>query len=417
MKFLTIIITLLISKSSLSIELTEYLSKTISTHPESRIAKLDVHKANFIHQTSQSQYYPSISIVSNNGIEESNLQVNQSQFGEVKAVLNQKIYSHKNRMRVKTSQQEINLAKTNNVINKFDLIKQTSYLLFDYLYAKNLMSIRQTFYEISQNSMSATKKRYLAGELTKTDLHLSQGQFQQELVNLQEATNLLENSKKRLIAYTNISPENIKNFTFKEVSQLINQFSLKTNPTLAQLNQQELVAQYNYEEKNAQNYPEISLQASQSRIFSYNDKFKDFDNTTVLLQISIPIFTGWKNEGEEKTARVQQQVLAYKKIYAKQQIKSELEQSIQNLQFLEQAYTSQTQAKEQSTLALRGILKEYKAKNRSLSDILNTQRHTSQINNQTLLLELSLRKEIINYLYLSGNLSLENLKAITKEST
>ncbi|MGK4568374.1 TolC family protein [Flavobacterium sp. 3HN19-14] len=247
----------------------------------------------------------------------------------------------------------IELAKADKAVVEYEYKMQLLEKFFDALFTQELLKIQKEQFENSTLNLTRIEKETEIGSKSKSDLYDMQFSFSQDEMRLAEAKQSFEMQKLQLFQLMNFEPENLSevvlgtNFPTEKKSNVFENPKI-TYAKIAYKSSRKDISIY----KSA-NLPTISGSYSLSSFYTspinqpgidvtpFHTQIDNNKNHSVGLQLSIPVFNGFRNKKQivaakfesrkSKLISVQEQIKIDQQIKLEVTKKSQLESLSQNL--------------------------------------------------------------------------------------
>lgn len=272
------------------------------------------------------------------------------------------------------------------------------------------VTIYHSNYKNIQAHLKATRKRFKIGELTKTDVWQSESRLHSTLAELKEAKDQYDANVKEVQKLTSL--ETVPKFDFPTLTPYTKKLSameatnrIKNNPELNLLEKRIDLIRSEIELTKARHLPTIQLTANHIETNHIDNNYQNETETSVALQIQIPIFSGRRDSLATVEKHYQrlasQKILQYKEHTTKTEI-SKIQQSIIKNQEILSIYEK---ALLMSKKAQYGIEKEFKSGTKSNIDVLNAQSDLIENMKNIVKIKYSIIQKQFDLLYQLGALS------------
>ncbi|MGM0441059.1 MAG: TolC family protein [Elusimicrobiota bacterium] len=207
----------------------------------------------------------------------------------------------------------LDLQKTNYQSEKNELAFKVKEAYYRAVLAEEMVSLNREAYRQLKEHVRQTKKRYDDGLVSRLELLRARVEAENQEPKLTEAKNLYQQTRSSFKSLLSIEPDkNIKlkdsletreeEFKDIELNAKIKK-ALKNNPRIQALKLQKKMAEKRITTARSQRYPSIFA------VYNYNYEkpaqgINDWDDSwNIMLQMELPIFTGFATHGKIKSAK------------------------------------------------------------------------------------------------------------------
>jgi len=273
---------------------------------------------------------------------------------------------------------------------KDDIIAQVKETFYNILLSKKLVDVNQQGYEVAKANYENTGALYRQGVASEYDYLRSEVQLANVKPSLIEAKNnlqLAKNALKNLLALDLKTTIDVQGeFEVEKVSpdliQQSNEILNENNPLIQQLTLQKLILEENVSIEKAAYFPSLSAFGNyswQSEDNTFNFNNYNWANTiTVGLQLSIPIFQGFKRNARIQQAKIDVENLEVTKNKTEAGLKIGLMQSKLKMDEALDRIQAQEKSVDQAKRALEIAQTRYKQGVGTQLEILDTQNSLTQ---------------------------------------
>lgn len=291
------------------------------------------------------------------------------------------------KLRVEQANTNLTTATTKQELTKRELDWQSIQLFYGILFLRAHITVTDKEIAALQTALDYSKKRYRAGTATPFDLFATETRLadaRSRRLGLRHELTRYELSLRQLTALPDTNPLNLNgSFAIPSLSNN-NQESLTTR---ALGNRSELLLMKEAETGATQEeqlalkkgMPVLTASLSAGYLNGYQpDIYEMRSNTSVSLDLAIPIFSGFGIRAEQARQRSMRQAASQRRIDTEQQIKTEVAATIDARNTaLEQIGATETQLR-QAELAARHARSRYENGMATTLDLLNTETALSQ---------------------------------------
>lgn len=385
--------------------LRQYLGGIINRHPNLAEQNLNKSSQEDILKSKKEKLWPEINLRAASVKGYSTLN-KDAEYSEVTLSLQQPLYAPSQGADIDVEEQEILYQKFLTATTIDDIAYTTIELMLDVYQKNDHTNILEESMKTTSKNLSATKKRKQLGELTQSEIDLSDAQYlsQKTLLNIRQ--NEKFQSRQNLEQFTG-AQENISNYKDIIFSLLKEAKNIKNLEKSAKINQAKLNVNKNikmYDATKSKHLPSLSLIARHG----YNDRYRNsigVEEETVLgLSLNIPIYNG----GSISTASTAQ----YKKVLASRVKLKQTKNNVQNEQkvllaqidSLNQSIFLTKQTIKSLTKALKGIKKKQRTGDSSKLEVYNQEAKIIEFKHRRINLLYQLKQVQLRLLYLGGGL-------------
>jgi outer membrane protein len=299
--------------------------------------------------------------------------------------LSQTLFSLKVNTAIKIASDYSNYYESNQTATEQDIIYQVKQAFYTILLSQKLVDVNQSGYDVAKANLDNTEKMYQQGVSSEYDYLRAQVQLANVEPALIEAKNNLELAKNNLKNILAIDlNKDIKakgEFKLEEIDQGTLQNSdtllIKNNPVLQGLKFQESVLDKNITLQKADYFPTLSAFANYAWQTQDNTfKFKNYlwaETFAVGLQISLPIFDGFRRSSLVQQAIIDRDKIDITKQKTEELLKISVLQSELKMKEAQERVQAQLKSVDQAKKALQIAETRYKNGIGTQLEILDTQ--------------------------------------------
>ena len=296
--------------------------------------------------------------------------------------LSQTIYRHDRWVALRQADSKVQRAEAKYNSAKQDLVLRVSQAYFDVLTAKDNLTFAKAEREAVQQQLQQTQQRFQVGLSAITDVHEAQARYDLTVAQAIAAENQLSIAREALREITGApvsplallqdemplikpDPENIDTWV---------KSAMDNNQTLLANEKSLDIAREEVNRIQAGHYPTLDLVASRSKADTSGDFTLNKDDTTVSLQLNVPLFSGGLVSAQTREA--EQRHIQNKELYEQQ--RRVTERATRNAYLSVGANISQVtalkQALKSSQTAMEATKTGFEVGTRTMVDVLNSQR-------------------------------------------
>jgi len=254
---------------------------------------------------------------------------------------NMNILDFNNLATAKKNKIEIEMAKADKSVIEYEYKLQLLEKYFDALFSQELVKIQKEQLKNSTFNLTRIDKEVEIGKKPQSDLYDIQLSYSQDEKRLLEAEQLLETQKLQLFQLMNFKVENLDDVVLETylaseteiVSSEINNPKIKFAELAYKVSKTDISIQRSVNRPTLSAFYQLSsfysspINQPNATVAGFRTQLDDNKNHQVGLQMSIPIFTGFRNNKRIKTSKIESErtklVTEQEKIKIEQQIELE----------------------------------------------------------------------------------------------
>lgn len=227
--------------------------------------------------------------------------------------------------------------------------------------------------------LGATKKRYRAGDVTRTDIEQAKTRLFQGQAELAFAKANLSSSAARYGSIIGRFPGRLKKTgsiaaLLPRTIQDAMEVALKQNPEIVSAEKRHAAARYEVKSIHGELLPNVSLDASYERDFNGSESTARSDNRSVALRLSMPLYKGGETYSRIRQAKAVERQRRHQLVDAKARTKAQVISSWRQRQAALARIRAARLSVRAGRAAVKGVRVEAKVGERSLFDVLDSQR-------------------------------------------
>lgn len=230
--------------------------------------------------------------------------------------------------------------------------------------------------EVLGKQLKATKSRYDLGEVTQTDVQQAEARLAAAQAEMVDAEGNLVTSRATFEEVIGVEPDSLSwpvlDFALPDTAEDAMAKALSEHPRIMQALAVLAAQKYAVEGAKSNYYPTVSAQAAlEKNIDASGGVNGDFDNRSISLNLSVPLFRGGENVSlvRQSIAERERAEQDYQNI--RRAIKRELVDAHNAYRTALARQTALNNAVEANRLALRGVEKEAEVGSRTVLDVLD----------------------------------------------
>lgn len=269
---------------------------------------VSVNKYNL--RSSRGLYFPQIQIGGEGGVERQRFLSERNYYGP-NATVTWSLFDMNRNSLVELRKKQFAAARVNYDASLTDYLFEVSTVLSSYLESIELERINKRNIRSLTKQMVTSKGKYRGGDLPKTPWLRVQGQLLASETQLERTMQLQNFLHQRFLSLTGMEPpKKLQLPAFKSYFESSKEFSLEdlaqSSPNLKRLRKQVEVAEKQVKVFKAQRWPVLAVQGSYQYEEIYDtDRFRDNYESTALLTLSMPLFTGGRITNDIKSSIAQ----------------------------------------------------------------------------------------------------------------
>ena len=240
-----------------------------------------------------------------------------------------------------------------------------------------IVELREKNVAVLTQDLSATKARFEAGEVTRTDVEQAKARRALAVANLDLARANLKTSRatfERTVGHppSNLSesrPSSLVPRTLGEATDI----ALKESPQVVSALYREQAARFNIDLIRGELLPTVDLEANYARRYDPSENLREVEDTSVTGRLTVPFYSGGEVEARVRQAK-QTHIQRLQEIeQARTEVQAAVVTAWSQLQAAKAAVESDLVAVEANKVALQGVREEEKVGQRTLLDVLNAE--------------------------------------------
>ncbi len=241
-----------------------------------------------------------------------------------------------------------------------------------------LTTLRENNLKILARELTATRERFAAGEMTKTDVAQAESRKARAAADLDLAranlrTALAEYERAVGHPATSLVPPPAADSVLPGSLEEAISISAAENPDVVEAAYMERASQHQITQLRGELLPQVTINASHQERYDFSNTIENQQNQSVTARLSMPLYTGGELEARIRAAKQQRQGRLEGIEQARQLMRAQTIAAWSQLV----ANRSQLQAVEQQVHAaqeaLTGVREEQRAGQRTLIDVLNAE--------------------------------------------
>jgi outer membrane protein len=314
------------------------------------------------------------------------------------------------------SKSKVELAKSVHEENKANLYFRAINAYLNFLKFHHLMENAIQNVKNFESHFEASKKRNRAGAITRTDVIKSEERLINAKTELFDLEFQLKAAKDEIRQLTNMEAQpnwhvpDIKNFMEKISANLKDQFAVKSNTAIRQLELETKVAEKQYQVQKNKHYPKISLYSLYDKDYSHEHDIVHTYTASVGLKLTIPLFTGGNIHYGKKNAFETFKANEYRLKNSVLKTQRELQTAIDNLNTREKIQKFNEQSKTLSEKSLKGIQREFLNGSKTSLNVLESKEDLNRIMKKTINAKFDIILQKFTILKYIGLLDINHVK-------
>ena len=287
---------------------------------------------------------------------------------------------------------QVDLAVEQARESRLGMVTQVKQAFYSTLLAKEAFDVYKSVYENAVENFEQTERRYKAQKASELEYTRAQANVASAIPNVYTAESNVILALWQLKAVIGIDLDHEIDVAGKlsdyaeqmlaGLNSVDENVSLDGNTQMRQLALQADMLAASVRTQTYANLPSLSLAFSYSYMAMTNDfKFSEYQWTPysyVGLQLSIPIFTGFKNRSAVRQARIQVEELDLQKVNAERQLRIGIRQSLQTMETSMKSYASAETAVGLAQKAYDIAQKSYQIGRSTMTDLNDAQLQLTQ---------------------------------------
>ncbi|MFP3982981.1 MAG: TolC family protein [Desulfurivibrionaceae bacterium] len=219
-----------------------------------------------------------------------------------------------------------------------EILFQVSTRYYEVLLGREAIEIAETALERAEKQLQQARARFNAGILTRTDVLRAEVQVSRSREELERAKNQHDIAMENLALELGIgsTPDSLaepgeKSFPQTQVTDLYNK-ALKNRKDLKQAQKELQGRKENISVEKADFFPRLSFTGQYTRTDEKGLYYGEYDDWRAALELSFPLFTGWKNSADVDRAKAEQNKAEYSLDRLRKQIRNEVRSVYLNIQ-------------------------------------------------------------------------------------
>ncbi|MBI1362635.1 MAG: TolC family outer membrane protein [Proteobacteria bacterium] len=230
--------------------------------------------------------------------------------------------------------------------------------------------------EVLDKQLEATKSRFKLGEVTQTDVQQAEARLAAARAEAVNAEGTLVTSRAKFEEIIGTAPENLDwpalHFTLPDNADEVMDRALSEHPSLVKSLAVLAAQKYTVEGAKSYYYPSLSAQATMEKNIDASGGVNgDFENRTVSLNLSVPLFHGGENVSRVRQTIADREGAEQDYQDVRRNVKRELVDAMNLYKTVKARQVSLEDAVEANRLALRGVEKEAEVGSRTVLDVLD----------------------------------------------
>lgn len=211
-----------------------------------------------------------------------------------------------------------------------EILYQVSTRYYEVLLGREAVEIAETALERAQKQLQQARARFDAGILTRTDVLRAEVQVSRSREELERAKNQHDIAMENLALELGIesTPGSLvepgeKSFAQAQIVDLYNK-ALKNRKDFKQAQKELQGRKENVSVEKADFFPRLSFTGQYTRTDEKGLYYGEYDDWRAALEVSFPLFTGWKNSADVDRAKAEKNKAEYSLARLRKQIRNEV---------------------------------------------------------------------------------------------